>query len=163
MIKLFRTNSEDITFKELVKALDKELEIRDGADHSFYDQFNKIENINYVVLAVESNKALGCGALKEFSEKTMEVKRMFVPPENRRKGIASLILEDLEKWSKEMGYEKCLLETGQKQPEAIALYTKCNYNRIPNYGPYENVQTSVCFEKVLKNKSFNKIVYSNFL
>ena len=77
----------------------------------------------------------------------MEVKRMYVPLEKRGKGIASIVLQELEKWAKELGYQKCILETGIKQPEAISLYKKNNYAIIPNYGQYAGVKDSVCFEK----------------
>ena len=74
---------------------------------------------------------------------------MYVPPALRGKGIASAVLAELEKWAKELNYKKCILETGKKQPEAIALYNKNGYCIIPNYGQYENVENSVCFEKNL--------------
>ena len=79
----------------------------------------------------------------------MEVKRMFVRLNKRSEGIASEILQEQEKWSKELGYKKCILETGKKQPEAIHLYEKNQYKLIPNYGSYEHVENSVCFEKEL--------------
>jgi GNAT superfamily N-acetyltransferase len=80
----------------------------------------------------------------------MEIKRMYVTLEKRGKGIATLVLQELEKWSKELGFEKCILETGKKQPEAIRFYEKTNYHSIPNYGQYENAENSICFEKELK-------------
>jgi putative acetyltransferase len=92
---------------------------------------------------------VGCGAIKEYEENVMEVKRMFVPLEKRGKGIASIVLGELESWAKELGYQKCILETGKKQPEAIRLYQKNNYATIKNYGQYADVVSSVCFEKLL--------------
>jgi GNAT superfamily N-acetyltransferase len=80
----------------------------------------------------------------------MEVKRMYTIPELRGKGIASAILRKLEEWAKEMSNEKCILETGKKQVEAIKLYKKNNYKIIENYGQYANVDNSFCFEKALK-------------
>ena len=64
-------------------------------------------------------------------------------------GIASIVLTELEKWAREMGIKKCILETGKKQPEAISLYQKNGYAVIPNFGQYEDVENSVCFEKLL--------------
>jgi hypothetical protein len=55
----------------------------------------------------------------------------------------------LEIWSGELSYSRCVLETGKKQPEAIALYQKSAYRKIPNYGQYADVENSVCFEKKL--------------
>jgi len=134
---------------ELVKELDSDLKIRDGEEHVFYAQFNKTDKINYVVVAYEEDIPVGCGALKEYSTDIMEVKRMFVRIDKRGKGIASRMLHELEIWSKELGYKKCVLETGNKQPEAIRLYEKNQYAIIPNYGQYKGVENSVCFEKEL--------------
>jgi len=130
--------------------LDKELAIRDGEEHSFYAQYNKIDAIKYVVVAYEDENPVGCGAVKKFAENAMEVKRMFVPFESRGKGIASLVLQELEKWTAELGYANCVLETGYKQPEAIRLYEKNGYSKIPNYGQYIGMDNSICFEKVLE-------------
>ena len=149
MIKLIRTNFNNTHFQELVKALDLDLRIRDGEDHTFFAQFNKIDMIKYVVVAYENEIAIACGAIKEYEKKVMEVKRMYVKEEKRGKGVASIVLQELEKWCIELNYEKCILETGLAQPEAIRLYTKNNYQRIPNFGQYEQVVTSVCFEKLL--------------
>lgn len=147
MIVLKRTNSDDKDFQKLVEELDKDLAIRDGEDHSFFAQFNKINAIKYVVIAYDSDKPVGCGAIKEYSNNTMEVKRMFVPLERRGQGIASLVLKELELWTKELNFKNCILETGKKQLEAIKLYIKNDYHIIPNYGQYTDVESSVCFEK----------------
>ena len=149
MITSKRTNSDNRDFQELVKALDIDLKIRDGEEHSFYAQFNKIDKIKYAIVAYDRDLPVGCGAIKEYSEDTMEVKRMYVPPEKRGQGIASVILKELEIWCRELNYKKCILETGKKQPEAIELYKKNCYKIIPNFGQYANVQNSVCFEKDL--------------
>lgn len=149
MYKIKRTDSDNSDFQRLVTALDKDLAIRDGEDHAFFAQFNKIAAIKHVVVAYEAGDAVGCGAIKEYEENVMEVKRMFVPLEKRGKGIASIVLGELESWAKELGYQKCILETGKKQPEAIRLYQKNNYTTIKNYGQYAGVESSVCFEKLL--------------
>jgi len=150
MIKIVRTNSENQDFIDLVKLLDADLAIRDGDDHPFYHQFNKIDTIKFVLVAYENGIPLGCGALKKFTPHEVEIKRMFTLPESRGKGIASLIMGELEKWAKELNFNKCILETGVKQPEAIALYEKLGYKRMPNYGQYSGVENSLCFEKKIK-------------
>ena len=154
MYTLKRTNSDDLDFQKLVTELDADLAIRDGDEHSFFSQFNKINTIKYVVVAYENEYAVGCGAIKEYEKEIMEIKRMFVPLEKRGKGIASTILKELEKWAKELKSEKCILETGVKQPEAIKLYQKNNYTIIKNYGQYAGVESSVCFEKYLNADLF---------
>jgi GNAT superfamily N-acetyltransferase len=148
--QLFRTVVTNPDFKLLVTQLDAYLAVADGEDHAFYDQFNKIEQIKYAVVAFENNEPVGCGAIKALSDEAMEVKRMFVIPGRRGKGIALAILDELEKWTAELGYSRCILETGSRQVEAIALYEKASYKRIPNYGQYVGVDNSRCFEKLLK-------------
>lgn len=147
MINIVRTNSDNQDFITLVKLLDIELAERDGIDHPFYAQYNKIDKIKYVAVAYENKNPVSCGAIKEYEPGTMEVKRMYTLSEYRGKGIATLLLNELERWAKELGYEKCILETGKKQPEAIRLYEKNRYKLIPNYGQYAGVENSVCFEK----------------
>lgn len=149
MLTLVRTNSQNADFMGLVKLLDAGLAVTDGEDHAFYNQFNKTDNIKYVTVAYENELAVGCGAIKEFSEGTMEVKRMFVSESYRGKGIAGKIIVELETWAAELGYSKCVLETGKRQVEAVALYTKSGYTIIPNYGQYIGVENSLCFEKEL--------------
>lgn len=147
MTSCIRTNSENKHFQELVSELDADLRIRDGEDHSFYAQFNKIDKIKHVILAYENEMPIGCGAIKEYDVDSMEVKRMYVLPSKRGKGTASRILIELEQWASELNYKKCILETGKKQPEAINLYHKNGYGIIANYGQYEHMENSVCFEK----------------
>ena len=151
MCKLVRTDSGDPDFIELNKLLDAELAIRDGKDHSFYARYNTIDQIKYIVLAYENELPVACGAIKEYQPGIMELKRMFTLSENRGKGIARKVLAELEEWASELGYKKCVLETGWKQPEAIGLYKKCGYHVIPNYGQYAGIKNSVCFEKDLTN------------
>ena len=151
MIKIIRTDSYNKDFIDLVKSLDTDLAQRDGNDHSFYAQFNKIDKIKYVVVAYENSKPAGCGAIKEYAPKTMEIKRMYTSPESRGKGIATKVLTELEKWAIELSYEKCVLETGKRQPEAIGLYKKNGYRLVPNYGQYAGIENSVCFEKDINN------------
>jgi GNAT superfamily N-acetyltransferase len=146
---LKRTDSDNPDFIALVRLLDADLHKRDGEEHSFYAQFNSISTIKHALVAYHNEEPVGCGAIKLFDEKSMEVKRMFVVPEFRGKGVASQILKGLETWARELHVQKCVLETGKRQPEAIALYTKSGYNIIPNFGQYAHVENSVCFSKNL--------------
>jgi len=147
---LVRTDSNDNNFRSLVVLLDRDLAQRDGEDHAFFAQFNKIDLIRHVVVLLENEKPISCGAIKELHPGTMEVKRMYTLPEYRGKGFAARVLRELEKWTEELNAEYCQLETGLKQPEAIRLYEKSGYERIPNYGQYIGVDSSVCFRKKIK-------------
>ncbi len=152
MIRIKRTNSDDSDFIKLVQKLDAYLAVCDGDEHDFYDQFNKLDKINHVVLLYKDKEAVACGAIKEYASGTMEIKRMYVIPEARNKGYASKILKILELWALELGYQKCILETGIRQIEAIGLYKRNNYRETAKYPPYENMSNSRCFEKVLEKQ-----------
>lgn len=144
-----RTDTSNPDFLALVKLLDADLALRDGDEHVFYAQLNKTGSLQYALVAYLDEQPVGCGALRPFAEGVMEVKRMYTLPEQRGKGIAKAILGQLETWAAELGCQKCVLETGQNQPEALAMYDNCGYRRIENYGHYAGVANSVCFEKVL--------------
>lgn len=149
MSKLVRTDSNHPDFEKLVIELDKDLAAKNGEKNDFFAQYNKIDLIRNVILAYDNDTVVGCGAMKEYEDGTMEIKRMFVPLENRGKGIAGQILKELQVWAKELGYQKCVLETGDKMIEAIGLYKKNNFVVIPNYGQYVSEESSICFEKLL--------------
>ena len=149
MISIKRSNGTDPDFIDLVKKLDALLHELDGEDHAFYAQFNKTNLLQHTVICYDDIIPIGCGAIKEYSGSTMEIKRMFVLPEYRSKGIATAILRELESWIVELNYFNSILETGKKQIDAIALYKKNKYKIIPNYGQYENIEDSICFEKNL--------------
>jgi GNAT superfamily N-acetyltransferase len=134
MIHIARTNSENPDFLSFVKLLDLDLAERYGEAQSFFDQFNKLNQIRNVVVAYREGVPVGCGAFKPYSGKDVEIKRMFVPREFRGQGIAVAILDELEKWAVDFNYEYAILETGSAQVEAIRLYTKQGYSRVKNFG-----------------------------
>jgi putative acetyltransferase len=150
MFTLQRTNSDNPHFKTLVKLLDNDLQLRDGDEHAFYAQFNKIDTIKNAVVCFVDDIPVGIGAYRKYDENTVEIKRMYVQPEYRGKGYANEILHELEKWATQNNYTSALLETGKKQPEAIALYKKSGYEIILSYGQYLNVENSVCMMKKLQ-------------
>jgi len=150
MIEIKRTNSKNEDFIALVKLLDADLKIRDGDEHDFFNQFNKLDTIKNVVLAYLDGQAVGCGAFKLYENTTLEIKRMFTKTEARGNGLGTQVLADLERWALEDGFTTAILETGYLMPEAIGLYTKSGYERIPNYGQYINIDASRCFKKELK-------------
>lgn len=144
-----RTSAKDEVFIALVDLLNAELAEADGKDHAFYHQYNGLDSIEHVVVMKDGEEAIACGAIKKYDEGRMEVKRMYTSQSYRLQGCATNILQALEAWAKELGYAACILETGKRQPEAIALYQKSGYQIISNYGQYEGVENSVCFEKGL--------------
>ena len=147
-LTLSRTDSANLAFRELVDLLDAHLTITDEDEHDFYHQFNGLDQIKYVVLAHDDDRAVACGAIKRFDSETAEVKRMFTREESRGRGIAVQVLNELEIWASELGFQRLVLETGVRQPYAIRLYEKTGYQRmVDNYPPYEGIENSVCLEK----------------
>lgn len=108
-----------------------------------------MDALQHVVVAYLNEEPVGCGAIKAFTSDLMEVKRMFVRPTRRGQGVAQAVLAELERWTRELQHRGCVLETGLKQPEAIRLYQKSGYQRIPNYGQYVGIENSVCLQKDL--------------
>lgn len=149
MLYYKRCSSDNPNFKELVALLDADLALRDGDENAFYAQFNGIVALKNCVVFYADETPVACGAFKEFNKDSVEIKRMYVQPDYRGKGIASKVLLVLEEWAKELNYSFSVLETGLRQPEAIALYKKNNYTVTDNYPPYEHITNSVCFRKVL--------------
>ncbi|MCL7763612.1 GNAT family N-acetyltransferase [Polaribacter sp. Z014] len=151
MITIKRTNSDNIDFIKLVKELDKSLGVYYKDEKSFYEELNNIDKIKYAVVAYNENeKPVGCGGIKKYSKNEVEIKRIFVPTAYRGKGIATIVLKELENWSKDLEFEKCILETLKEKPYAIAFYEKNKYKEIPNFGEYKNAENSICFEKEIK-------------
>ena len=149
MFLILRTTAENTDFKDQVVLLDEFLKKRDGEDHPFYAQFNKLDSIKNIVVCFDDDEPVGCGAYKQYDETTVEIKRMFVKPSYRAKGAATKVLQELEKWAIENNFCSAILETVKNQPEAVALYKKNGYTIIPNFGQYKNVEKSICMHKIL--------------
>ncbi|MFD2541138.1 GNAT family N-acetyltransferase [Lacinutrix gracilariae] len=146
---LVKTNSENPDFIHLVQQLDAYLKIMDGEEHDFYNQFNNIDVLKNTIVAYIDNVPVGCGAFKEYNTSSVEIKRMYTNTKSRGQGVATKIVQALEDWAKQLGYKKCILETGKRQTEAVTFYKKNNYKIITNYGQYANIENSLCFEKEL--------------
>lgn len=149
MLTLTRTASKNPDFRALVQLLDRHLAEVDGAEHGFYAQYNTIALLQHVVVAYQAGEPVGCGAFKEIAPGMAEIKRMFVAPAQRQRGVARAVLAELEKWAAELGYAACVLETGKRQAAAIALYERSGYVLTPNYGQYVGVANSVCLRKAI--------------
>jgi len=142
-----RTDAKDPDFLSLVQELDADLALKDGDDHVFYAKLNVVDDIRQAIVAYDGNQPIACGALRDYEKGVVEVKRMYTVPEQRGKGIAFKVLEELESWAHELGYDRLILETGKRQPAAIALYLKAGYVITANYGKYVGIDNSVCFSK----------------
>ena len=146
-----RTSASNSDFKILIVNLDKESWLLYPDTQQNFTPFNFVDESACVVIAYEHEEPIGCGCFRQMKEKdTVEIKRMYVVPSFRGNGIGKMILQKLEQWAMEEGFVQAKLETGIKQPEAIAAYEKSSYVRIPNYGPYVNVTESICMMKFLE-------------
>jgi putative acetyltransferase len=103
----------------------------------------------HFVVAVEEGRAVACGGLARYDEREGEIRRMYVDPEARGRGLSRAVLGALEAAARALGYEVLRLETGTGQPEALGLYASAGYEPIPPYGPYVNDPHSICFQKRL--------------
>jgi len=101
------------------------------------------------LLARLDGQPVGCGAIRPMSNDVVEIKRMYVRKAARGLGIGRAILVELERLAAAFGYARMVLETGVRQPEAIALYEGRGFTRIPNYAEYSDNPLSVCFGKDL--------------
>jgi putative acetyltransferase len=145
-MRLIKTNSDNPDFKMLSSLFDEYLVDIDGDERDFFAFYNNVK-LDNVLLVYQDQIPVGCGAFKHFENNTAEIKRMFVQPEFRGKGIANLILSEIELWAKKEGYTSFILETSPKLEAAIALYKKTGYVIIPNFGQYIGVENSICMKK----------------
>ncbi len=94
--------------------------------------------------------AVGCGAVRRLDETTAEIKRMYVCPSVRNRGIGRILVEALEREAWTVGLSKVVLETGTRLASAIRLYESLGYAQIPLFGEYlASPYTSLCFAKLL--------------
>jgi GNAT superfamily N-acetyltransferase len=156
-IELRRSDRDDPLFIELTAELDADLWRRYPSTQEAYAAGNAIAAGASVVLCLDAGKAAGCGCFRELREGMVELKRMFVRPEYRGRGIASSILRELEAWAAEGGARRMILETGLGQPEAIGLYEKRGYSRIENFGAYAGNAESVCMAKPLEREGEERL------
>jgi len=104
---------------------------------------------HFAAARIDGGPLVGCGAFRPLDGATVEIKRMFVLSEHRGRGVARAILAALEAEARRRGYARAVLETGNKQTEAIRLYYACEYERIEAFGQYVGDPKSVCFGKAL--------------
>ena len=148
-MQLLRTSNQDEQFVALTRQLDDELRQRYGELQDLYTPHNRLDCIDTALLGVVEGQAVACGCFKWLDGQRAEVKRMFVHPQWRRRGYSEQLLRALESWALELGAQQLLLETGRRQPEAIALYQKLGFTPIDGYGPYVSLGNSFCMAKSL--------------
>jgi len=146
-IKLASANSSEINILTLDLHQDLELIYGKGTIEEFAEENEKM--LVFYVAYDDNETAVACGALKHYDDQTAEIKRMYVKPKHRGRGISKLILSELEDKAKELNYNRLVLETGLKQPEAMNLYNKFGYKPLKCYGRHADDPDSRCFEKFI--------------
>jgi GNAT superfamily N-acetyltransferase len=134
----------------LLRALDAESQGRypfDLSKHFVVDPAEFVEGRGLFLIAYLDHEAAGCGAIRLLPSGDAEIKRMYVTPAARGKGIARSVLHVLEDEARRLGAPRMILETGNKQVEALALYRSEGFEKIPRYEPYVDAQHSVCMAK----------------
>ena len=151
MFAVQRTISSDPRLAALIADLDRDLQSRYGAVQALYAPHNAVkdETQPFVIAVDGGGTAIACGSFRPHDDGAVEIKRMFVAPAARRRGVARAVIAELEAWARERGFTAAILETGDRQAEAIALYERCGYTRIPAFGPYVGLPASVCMRKTL--------------
>lgn len=137
--------------RQLIDQLCTELSARYGTPPCPFSPSEAAIPRSAFLVARLDGEPVGCGAIRRIDDRTAEVKRMYVAPAGRRRGIARSILVELERRAEAFEYRAIRLETGIGQPEAMALYEACGYHHIPAYGSYVGNPNSVCFEKFLNH------------
>ena len=130
----------DIFLNELVGGEEKRAE---------YIPYNQLNDIHNVILAYDYNTPIGCAAFKKYNNECAEVKRVFLKPEYRGRGISKKLMAQLENVAKAKGYRYLILESGEPLVAAMALYKNIGYVTIPNYGTYIDMPDSICMKKKL--------------
>ena len=136
----------------LINALNAELEQRypeEGSNHFRLDPDEVAPGRGVFLVAYVDGEAVGCGATRLNDSRTAEIKRMYVVPAYRGQGIAARVLEALEGHAGSLSAQRLVLETGERQPEALAMYRRAGFQPIPPFGEYLNSPLSVCMGKAL--------------
>lgn len=118
-----------------------------------YKKFNHTDTMDYVVIAYNNAEPIGCGALRKYSEKEVEVKRVFVRETYRGKHIGSMIIEALIAQAQRMNFQRIILETGVFLSASVHLYQRYGFEKMENYGPYQNMPESLCMGRDIEKMS----------
>ncbi|MEN9570148.1 MAG: hypothetical protein RL172_1379 [Bacteroidota bacterium] len=155
-ITIQKTTTQHSDFMLLVSHLDNELWNELKEDQAQYDQYNKVPNITTALVVYVNNQPAAIGCFKQYNSTTVEIKRMFVEKPFRGMGLSKKILNHLELWAAQLGYQYAVLETSIHFTVAINLYKQAGYSIIPNYDQYAGLAESVCMKKQLPAPSLFK-------
>jgi len=141
---------DDPQVAELVEAVQQEYVVRyGGRDAMEVDPAEVLPPLGLLLVAEVDGAAVGCGAWRVHAPGTVEVKRMYVAPQARRRGVAETVLARLEATAAAAGHRRVVLNSGDRQPEALALYARAGYTPVAGYGVYADAPGAVFLGKQL--------------
>ena len=153
MVDIHRRSLASPDALRLITALNAELSAtfpEPGATHFSLSPEQVADGDGSFLVVYEHGEPVGCGALRRLDAECAEIKRMFVAPPCRGRGVGRAIVRALEDEARRLGVSRVVLETGTRLPVAIALYESAGYTRIPLFGEYtSSPDTSICFGKAL--------------
>jgi GNAT superfamily N-acetyltransferase len=126
-----------------------ELTLRYGDADSEPGVLPSAADMTLFLVADDDGVPVGCGGLRAIDGSHGEIKRMYVAPAARGTGVATAILRRLEDEARAFGWERLVLETGERQPDAMRFYEREGFTRIPLYGHYVDSAISRCYGKTL--------------
>jgi len=150
VIELRRTDLDSDAAQHLINALNAELTAlypEEGVNYFRLDAEDVRPGRGAFFVAYVAGAPVGCGAVRLLDRHTAEIKRMYVAPEMRRQGVARRLLEALEREARLLAVTRILLETGTRQPEAIALYLRGGFSATTPFGEYKGSPLNTCMEK----------------
>lgn len=148
MIELRAVAWDDADGARLRADQEAEVVVRYGVPDAEPGPAPTAESMTVFVVAYDGGEPVACGGLRALDDGHGEVKRMYVAPAARGRGISKLVLRDLERRARDLGWDRLVLETGVLQPEAMGLYRSEGYAEIPPFGYYVGNAQSRCYEKV---------------
>ncbi|WP_138757624.1 GNAT family N-acetyltransferase [Modestobacter altitudinis] len=151
LVRLRAVGYSDPVAQHLVARVQQEYVVRYGGfDEAVVDPAEFSAPVGLFLVAEVDGVPAGCGGWRSFGNGVAEVKRMYVEPAFRRRGIAALVLVTLERSAREAGHRQLLLNSGDRQPEALALYDRAGYVPVPGYGVYADAPDAVFLGKDLE-------------
>lgn len=156
IIREVHNDNED--FIRLCGELDSYLNIAIGGEdkREKYKKYNHLETMDYVALVYDGGNAVGCGALRSYSDAEIEVKRVFLRKDYRGRNIGGMLFKNLVEKAEELGFRRMILETGLFLEASVRLYRRFGFERIPNYGAYEKMEESYCMGREI---GANAVIY----
>jgi GNAT superfamily N-acetyltransferase len=149
-VEWIQTDRENSDFTALCQMLNQELVLKlSGSVDPISSRADKTDDFEMVLLAKADHVPVACAALRPFSSDTAELKRMFVLPAWRNKGIGNTLLGKCEELARHHNYRFLVLETNILLPDARSLYEKNGYVKRASYGPFAILQETLCMQKSL--------------